>query len=624
MDSYGSELPSASIVNPLAYKSLQNNQKKATSNSARLPTIHSMKSMYCSLSVCSILMALMGISYLLFDPIVKYVILNRLVLRNDTDFAELWRNPPITPHFKVYFFNLTNPEEFFNGNAKPHLEEIGPFTYHQKWIKENVRWHDNGTMSYSTRKEFKFIPELSVRHQSKTNITLINVPVISAFYQHRHSDWLTRFAMGQVVSNKVWTTHTVEEFVWGYPEPLFELAQAFMPNPPPLDKFGFFVEKNQSKNLPSYTMYTGEGNPYNLSKISLFNGNDSLGIWDGATCNKVQGSDGATFNPYIQEDETLWFFNDQLCRSMPLVFNKTVKSRDLPGYRFVPRDDVFQMDFDRFPHNECFCKGEELCDMIGDGMFAVTKCQFDAPIILSWPHFLHTNDTFKNAVSGMAPADPEKHGFWFDIQPITGTTLSAKARIQVNIGIQRSPHFHAISKVNDTVVPLLWFEEGLDELGHDLLDVIGQAVTEPPMYKKYILFMLLGVFMTTSCVFSVALMRFCMNLRAERKSTENSAKSQQPQEKFLQILQQQKIEKLDCKNQLSSFKKGHSYNPSQGSGKFLLESEDCSRQHSRNSSTGSTPPTFAVVEINETSNPNAIKSAEEVERLLDPNDQRSD
>ena len=45
-----------------------------------------------------------------------------------------------------------------------------------------------------------------------------------------------------VVSAHPWTIHTPEEFVWGYPEPLFELAQNFMPNPPPLEKFGFFIE----------------------------------------------------------------------------------------------------------------------------------------------------------------------------------------------------------------------------------------------------------------------------------------------------------------------------------------------------------------------------------------------
>ena len=65
-----------------------------------------------------------------------------------------------------------------------------------------------------------------------------------------------------------------------------------------------FLQKNQTENLSQYTMYTGSGNPYNLSKISLFNGKNSLGIWseetEGATCNKVQGSDGATFNPYVR------------------------------------------------------------------------------------------------------------------------------------------------------------------------------------------------------------------------------------------------------------------------------------------------------------------------------------
>ena len=59
-------------------------------------------------------------------------------------------------------------------------------------------------------------------------------------------------------------------------------------------------------------------------------------------CNLVQGSDGATFNPYIEKTNTLWFFNDQLCQSMPLVFQREVTASKLPGYRFVPRSDVFK------------------------------------------------------------------------------------------------------------------------------------------------------------------------------------------------------------------------------------------------------------------------------------------
>ena len=36
-------------------------------------------------------------------------------------------------------------------------------------------------------------------------------------------------------------------------------------------------------------------------------------------------------------------------------------------------------------------------------MFDVTVCQFGAPIILSWPHFLGAEDKFRDAVEGLNP-----------------------------------------------------------------------------------------------------------------------------------------------------------------------------------------------------------------------------
>ena len=65
-------------------------------------------------------------------------------------------------------------------------------TFSQKWIKENVTWHGNGTMSYQTRKEFKFVPELSSGNQETDIITTANVPAISAFYQMRKSGYFYR------------------------------------------------------------------------------------------------------------------------------------------------------------------------------------------------------------------------------------------------------------------------------------------------------------------------------------------------------------------------------------------------------------------------------------------------
>jgi hypothetical protein len=87
--------------------------------------------------------------------------------------------------------------------------------------------------------------------------------------------------------------------------------------------------------------------------------------------------------------------------------------------------------------------------------------------VLSWPHFLHAEERYQGAVEGLEP-DAERHGFWFDIQQITGTTLSAKARIQINMSVKKLEMFDAISHINDTLIPILWFEEGIDELGRQL------------------------------------------------------------------------------------------------------------------------------------------------------------
>ena len=97
-------------------------------------------------------------------------------------------------------------------------------------------------------------------------------------------------------------------------------------------------------------------------------------------------------------------------------------------------------------------------------MFDVSVCQFDMPIILSWPHFLNAEEKYSDAIDGLNP-DPKKHGFWFDIQEVTGTTLSAKARIQINMNVKKLKNFSDLSSINDTVIPILWFEEGIDELG---------------------------------------------------------------------------------------------------------------------------------------------------------------
>ena len=139
-------------------------------------------------------------------------------------------------------------------------------------------------------------------------------------------------------------------------------------------------------------------------------------------------------------------------------------------------------------------------------MFDVRVCQFGAPIVLSWPHFLGAEHKFKDAVEGLNPVKviiiflklffksllQSKHGFWFDIQDVTGTTLSAKARFQINMNVPKLERYSDLRNINSTVIPILWLEEGIDELGPEIVGVLKQAVIEPTEWKRVILYVWTG------------------------------------------------------------------------------------------------------------------------------------
>ena len=73
-----------------------------------------------------------------------------------------------------------------------------------------------------------------------------------------------------------------------YDEPLFHAAK-LTEEAPPFTDFALFLKKNSSleEDLPMYTMYTGEGDPYKLATIQSFNGVEEMDHWNASECNKV-------------------------------------------------------------------------------------------------------------------------------------------------------------------------------------------------------------------------------------------------------------------------------------------------------------------------------------------------
>ena len=66
----------------------------------------------------------------LFNQFLLFYFFQQTPLKKGSPIADSWKEPPITPFLKFYFFNVTNSQEFLEDpDVKPILKEIGPFVY---------------------------------------------------------------------------------------------------------------------------------------------------------------------------------------------------------------------------------------------------------------------------------------------------------------------------------------------------------------------------------------------------------------------------------------------------------------------------------------------------------------
>ena len=75
---------------------------------------------------------------------------------------------------------------------KPALTQMGPFTYREETERVEEIFHDNGTVSYKTRKFWYFIEEESL--DLDTMICTIDIPVVAGA-EYARGSWFNEMSM---------------------------------------------------------------------------------------------------------------------------------------------------------------------------------------------------------------------------------------------------------------------------------------------------------------------------------------------------------------------------------------------------------------------------------------------
>ncbi|EDO34698.1 predicted protein, partial [Nematostella vectensis] len=349
-------------------------------------------------------------------------------LKNGTLVFKQWRKQTSPIYMQYFVFDLQNPAEVMNGSELPYVIERGPYSYKETRSVDILNYSaDKSIVTFMPNRTFIFDPETSCKGCNDTTDTFtnVNIPLLTTDYKSKHSFCFQGVEV-ILLKNKaaLFQAKTVYEILWGYVDPLFlSLHAKYL-------CFDFFQYNNTYYGISAIN--TGIKEINKLEQYEMWKNRPNLTWWESDYANMLNGTDGTQFKPRISKSDTLYTFVPEICRSIYSVYDSTVTVRDIKLYRFTAPSVVY-LSGDIYPPNMGFCVPP---GCLPTGLLNLTRCQpQNPPVAVSPPHFYQSNSSLVKAVRGMHPVKSE-HATFIDIEPITGITMQANKRIQINVALE--------------------------------------------------------------------------------------------------------------------------------------------------------------------------------------------
>nr|AFG73002.1 sensory neuron membrane protein 1 [Cnaphalocrocis medinalis] len=413
--------------------------------------------------------------WVLFPVILKSQLKKEMALSKKTDVRAMWEKIPFPLNFKVYMFNYTNPEEVQKGGI-PIVKEIGPYHFDEWKEKVGIEDHEeDDTITYKKRDVFIFRPDLSgpgltgeeivvIPHVLMMGIaTIVNkekptmLGMLSKAFNGIFDEPKDVFLRAKVLdllfrgiiincqrtefAPKAVCTALKKEAATGLS---FEANNQY--------RFSLFGLRNGTIDPHVVTVKRGIKNVMDVGKVIAVDGKPEQDVWKDK-CNEYQGTDGTVFPPFLTEKDNLESFSGDLCRSFKPWYQKKTSYRGIKTNRYVANIGDFAND----PDMQCFCDTPDTCPP--KGVMDLMKCM-KAPMYASLPHFLDSDPNLLKHVKGLSP-DANEHGIEIDFEPISGTPMVAKQRVQFNMLLLKADKLELIQDLPNTLSPVFWIEEGL-------------------------------------------------------------------------------------------------------------------------------------------------------------------
>uniref|UniRef100_A0A7E4VCZ3 CD36 family protein n=1 Tax=Panagrellus redivivus TaxID=6233 RepID=A0A7E4VCZ3_PANRE len=430
-----------------------------------------------------LIVAAVVINYGVFPKLMKKLVKKEMVLdvkKNGApnDFLYDFFNDKYTKRMQYYIFNYTNAIDIVDRGFSPDAIEVGPYSY----IQNSAYDYDIKAFADSNKSYIEFIKKNVYIFDPKTSCEKCDpdndyvwVPdpgffgtfdKIGPFFNLIPPELLTYltlpiygFKAGPFVRVKV-----SDLLFDGYTPPIKDMLINLGGILPALEGFipliaGMIpdIRINQNNNTLNssyaYRIDTGLDDASLLGNVHQMKPYLESDWWSELptawwgntappTCNytaearELKGTLGDFFKTYINKDDTLSVFIDDICRAIDFTYEGTSKYNDIDTLDFIIKSDTF----DNSVETNCGYCTQTMRPLYGkgagdyclpNGFLDLTGCLGET-IVTSNPHFYLADPIVLNWFPRMKP-DAVKHQTRLSIEPHTGSVLAAYKRLQLNI-----------------------------------------------------------------------------------------------------------------------------------------------------------------------------------------------
>ena len=117
---------------------------------------------------------------------------------------------------------------------------------------------------------------------------------------------------------------------------------------------------------------TGRNHSSHFGKVVGWNGFDVLPFYKADTCNALNGTDGTIFPPFVKENDAMYVYSPEMCRSVPYARGEMMVIHNVEAYRYHVDPNAL-MGAEKNPDNACFCTSDD-SSKCKDGIHQLDTC----------------------------------------------------------------------------------------------------------------------------------------------------------------------------------------------------------------------------------------------------------